>query len=205
MRLAPRRLLPPLLALAIAGPAAAARADDGEGVDAPDGIPAVRLELGLSAARSVMRFLSTAQVAAGACEAAGVECSAPASLTAPAVVGTVGLGLGRLTLEGSVAMPTRDQVQHSTWTGGVRIDTSLDAILSVFFRLAYVQRRGGGVPGKGGRLGLGLQVRPGVSWLVLYGEAALQATSVPPPLRDTGTVLAYTTWLGGGARFAFGP
>lgn len=165
---------------------------------------AFRLELGLGWSRAVTRYMSVAPAAGERCELAGVACGGPRSTTVPTVRGTAGVGIGALTLEGSVAVPVRGETASSTWTGGIRIDTSTDAVLSVFFRFAYVHRRGE-LSGQGGRFGLGVQIRPGVRWLTLFGEAALQASSVPTYMNDRGTLFAYTTWLGFGARLAFGP
>lgn len=185
-----------------------AQADGGPSDDPPaaeDESPsAFRLELGVGWSRAVRRFMSVATVAGEACEGRSGACRRPASATLPMVRGTAGLGLGALTLEGSVAVPVGGEATSSTWTGGIRIDTSTDAVLSAFFRFAYVHRRGE-LAGQGGRFGIGAQIRPGVSWLTLFGEAALQASSVPGYMNDRGALFAYTTWLGFGARLAFGP
>ena len=53
------------------------------------------------------------------------------------------------------------------------------------------------------RAGMGLIVRL-VPWLVLYGEASIDLTTVPAWMSDGGALVSYTSRYGGGLRFEFG-
>jgi hypothetical protein len=128
---------------------------------------------------------------------------APAPVTEPSLRLAIGAGHAGFGLEAGVSAPTSSRGgTPATGFAGLRADTAWDAPLSVFFRFAYV-RRLGGVDGEGGRAGIGITLRPLVG-LALYAEAFADATSVPSSMNDVGTLFAWSTFLGGGARFSFG-
>lgn len=110
------------------------------------------------------------------------------------------LGLAGLALEGSATISLGQQA-YVAWAAGVRLETSWQAALSVAFRIAFVERTGT-APGRGGRIGIGLSLRP-VLPVALYADAFAEATTPPAALRDAGTWLAYALVWTGGVRFAF--
>jgi hypothetical protein len=136
------------------------------------------------------------------------ECipGAPCALTGVsglAVRGAAAVGIAGAMLEGTVTAPLAEGAPTLlTFSGGVRFDTSRDAIFSFQFRLAYVYRWGV-FEGMGGRAGIGIVLRP-VWWLAGYAEASAEVTSVPVEMNEAGAILAHTTYLGGGVRVSFG-
>lgn len=117
--------------------------------------------------------------------------------------GTVGIGLGSIALEVFAERPLSD-VPGVDWTYGIggRLDTSPGNIVSFQVRLAYL-RHTGDYEGEGGRGAVGLLVRP-LSLFALYGEAALDVTTVPEAMNEAGTLFSYSYSLGGGVRFYLG-
>lgn len=132
----------------------------------------------------------------------------PPAVNAQTLRGTVGVGFGILTLEGSAMLPVQQHVQGegahigSVLSAGVRIDTGWQSIVALSFRFAYVHRTGD-YEGEGARAGVGLLVRP-TQMLSIYGEASVDATTVPASMSERGAIFSYATMLGGGLRLAFG-
>lgn len=132
----------------------------------------------------------------------------PPEVDAQTLRGTIGVGFGILTLEGSAMLPVQQHVQGegahigSVLSAGLRIDTGWQSIIALSFRFAYVHRTGD-YEGEGGRAGIGLLVRP-TQMLSIYGEASVDATTVPETMSDRGAIFSYATMFGGGLRLAFG-
>jgi len=116
--------------------------------------------------------------------------------------GTAGIGHAGLTLEASLAVPADGSPRYVAWSAGARADTAWDALLSMFFRVAYV-RRWGELESEGARAGLGLSIGP-LQMVALFGEASVEVTGVPDPLRASRTLFSWSTHLGGGVRLSFG-
>lgn len=115
-----------------------------------------------------------------------------------------GIGWGGIILEGGLALPLQGGSDRHLWEAGVRFDTSWKAVFSLLFRFTYIERWGV-MPGRGGRVGVGANIRI-VKAFAIFGEAAAEATSVPSEMmRQSGTVLNYATLLGGGVRLMFNP
>ena len=173
--------------------------------------------------RSKVRFVVPASFA-GACEpvttppevppealpAPPTGCTLPET-TVDLLRGTLGVGHGGFTFEGSVQLDRRALAGESggpigpylAWSAGVRLETSWTGLFALSFRFAYVRRETRGLEGDGGRASIGTLIRL-TPWLVVYGEAAIDLTGVPGWMEDGGVLLAYTTWFGGGLRFEFG-
>ncbi len=86
---------------------------------------------------------------------------------------------------------------------GVRLDSASEAVFSLYFRVAWLQRLGD-LSGSGGLGGLGLQLRLLGGRATLFAEAQAEATSVGGPLRDAGAIFSWGTWTGFGLRLGFG-
>jgi hypothetical protein len=212
-----------VLAAGLALTVSAARADDVR-AEADDDTPSPwHFDLDVGYGRSEVRFVVPASYA-GACDAVTAlppdtppelipappaACALP-NATVDVMRGSIGLGHGGFTLEASLVLDrsvfdgSKSTAEpYLAWSAGVRLDTSWTSIFALTFRFAYVRRESTGLAGEGGRAGVGLIVRL-APWLVLYGEASIDATTVPSWMSDGGALLSYTSWLGGGTRFEFG-
>ncbi len=152
------------------------------------------LHIGLDAqwSRQQIRFISPGDF---------VDCEGCAGLQdvqADMLRGTLSFGLGGIALEGSIAQTYQGPHRLGTWSAGVRLDTSYDAVVSAAFRFHYL-RRWGDLEGNGGRAAFLLQVRP-IRAIVLYAEVGADVTNVPG---FTETLLSYTITYAGGLRFVF--
>lgn len=110
------------------------------------------------------------------------------------------LGLAELALEVGATL-SLGQRPYVAWSAGVRIETSWRAPLAVAFRFAFVERAGD-APGRGGRAGIALAIRPFLP-VSLYAEATADVTNAPAQLRDEGTLVAYALSATGGIRLSF--
>ena len=68
--------------------------------------------------------------------------------------------------------------------------------------LSYIERWGA-IEGKGVGLAAGLRVRA-TDGLVFYGEAGIDASTVPVSMNESGMLFSYAARLAGGVRVAFG-
>jgi len=198
--------------------ASTARADDADDSPSP-----WHFDVDVSYGRSEVRFVVPASYA-GACDAvtAAPAGTPPEALPSPPAAcalpktsvdvmrGTLGIGHGGLTLEASLVIDrsvfdgnASGSEPYLAWSAGVRLDSSWTSAFALSFRFAYVRRESTGIAGEGGRAGIGLLLRP-APWLVLYAEAAIDATTVPAWMNDGGALFSYTSWLGGGLRFELG-
>lgn len=114
---------------------------------------------------------------------------------------TLGIGYGTLTLEGAVAFPAREPAPYRALSAGIRLQTSADAVIALALRFAYVWSEVRGIDGQGGRAAAGFVMRFHAGFQ-LYGEASIEASSVPRSLRETGTLLSYTPLVGAGWRMS---
>ena len=201
--------------------ASTARADDDDDDDSPS---PWHVDVDLSYGPSDVRFVVPASYA-GVCDAvtavpagtppeavpaAPAACGLPET-TVDVARGTVGVGHGGVTVEASLVLDRSvfdasvggASEPYLAWSAGVRFDSSWTSVLALSFRFAYVRRESTGLAGEGGRAGVGIVLRM-IPWLVLYGEASIDATTVPSWMNDGGALFSYTTWLGGGMRFEFG-
>ena len=186
-----RRLLEVWLVVAtFASAAGVARAEDDEGPSP------WHLALDAGYGRSRAGFLGLGSVTP---EEAHVS-QPPAERDHDTVRLSAALGVAGLALEGTATLSLGEQA-YVAWAAGVRLETSWDGPLSVAFRFAYVERAGD-APGRGGRVGIGLSVRPFLA-LALYADASAEATTPTDALRESGTLFAYALSWTGGARVAF--
>ncbi len=196
------------------------RSEDSSDDDSPS---PWHFDVDLGYGRSEVRFAVPASYA-GACDAVTVlppdtppelvptppvACALP-NTTVDVMRGTLGVGNGGFTFEASLVVDRSvfdgsgsTSEPYLAWSGGVRLDTSWTGVFAFQFRFAYVRRESTGIAGEGGRAGMGLIVRL-VPWLVLYGEASIDLTTVPAWMSDGGALFSYTSWYGGGLRFEFG-
>jgi hypothetical protein len=112
-----------------------------------------------------------------------------------------GLGYGTLTLEGSVAVPVREEAPYRALSAGFRLQTSADAVIALAFRFAYVRSTVRGIDGQGGRAGVGLVLNFHAA-CQLYAEASIEASTVSSALNETGTMLSYAPLVGAGLRMS---
>ncbi|MFW6197503.1 MAG: hypothetical protein ACOC5B_01430 [Myxococcota bacterium] len=202
------RVLPLLLLLSLAAlpvPALAAdsgggeAADEDEDEDEDEPFP-LHFDFEGAWARQAVRFFSPPD-ALSPCS----DCFQPADFHHDLIRFTAGLGWGVFTLEGSVAVPPQREASSGmwvgTWSAGFRVDTSSTALFSAFFRGAYLQRWGT-IPGKGGRVAVGAQVRP-VRQFVIFGEGSIDAATVPSFMNSAGTIFSYSMSFTFGGRIVF--
>ncbi len=188
------RLRTTLFALTLLTPAAAL-AEEGEEAQRD-----FYLDLDVSMLQLDLGFLQTNDFVSTC--APGASCGFQ-GLTDLAVRGGAAVGVGGTALEATMTTLVGDgSPPLAVFSGGVRFDTSREAVVSVQIRLAYVYRWGL-AEGMGGRAGLGLVIHP-VWWLAGYAEASAEITTVPTEMNALGALFSYTTYLGGGLRLSFG-
>lgn len=179
---------------------ASAFAEEGSAEDEPS---ILHLDLDAAVRRAGIQFFSASDVSPICLDGNPVETCTPIEFSAWLLTGRVGLGFQNFTLEASMTKSVQAAFEYFAWSAGVRLDTSYQAIISMFFRGAIVQRFGD-LEGVGGLLGAGIQVRA-THWLVPYVEAEIEATSVPEAIFDAGTLFSWSTRLGFGLRMSFTP
>jgi hypothetical protein len=213
------RALAVVLAAGLVLAVSTARADEDDDSPSP-----WHLDVDVGYGRSEVQFVVPASYA-GACDAvtavpAGTPPesipAAPAACAIPStsidlVRTTIGVGHGGFTLEASM-MFDRSALDDSrsglgepylAWSAGVRLDSSSTSFFALTFRFAYVRRETTGIAGEGGRASIGILLRLMPS-IIVYGEASIDATTVPSWMSDGGALFSYTSWLAGGVRFELG-
>ncbi len=173
-------------------------AEDNEG----DEHPSFHLDFDLAFGLTNIRFVSPSDVVSALCTEGGA-CD-PADFSTAVVRGAFAVGWEGMMLEATVEHPLENVALMDSviWTVGTRVDTAPKGWLSMQVRLAYV-RREGALAGEGGRVGLGLLIRP-FDFGALYGEATGDITSVPAMMNEGGTLFSYSYYFGGGIRIYVG-
>lgn len=180
-----------LLALASCLVPAPVAADDG------DDLSPFHLSLDVSWVRAKVRFFSTSDVLPTCFE----EVCGPQGFDTAMMRGAVGIGVGGLTLEASMAKAFETDFEHYVWTAGLRLDTNYRGVVSLMIRGAYLERWGA-IEGRGGRFGAGLQFRF-IRQIVLYAEGSVDVTTVPESMGNQGALFSYGTSIAVGIRTVF--
>ncbi|MEM7448568.1 MAG: hypothetical protein AAF355_10030 [Myxococcota bacterium] len=169
--------------------------------DKDDGIP-INLSLELAYDRVIVDFVSTSDVSPVCSDGSSDGCTVNGFSTSM-IRGVGGIGYGLFSLEASIAYAPRSSLDFGQTTLGLRIETSSDALVSLYIRGAYLKRFGV-LTGSGGSLGVGLQLRP-IEELTFFAHARVDAATVPGSIQDQGALFSYATSFGCGMRVAMFP
>lgn len=174
----------------VAAPVAADEGDD-------DSLSPFHVSIDVAWVRAKVRFFSTSDVLPTCFE----EVCGPEGFDTAMMRGAIGLGIGGLTLEATMAKAMETDFEHYVWSAGLRLDTSYRGVVSLMIRGAYIERWGE-IGGRGGRFGAGLQLRF-IRQIVLYAEGSVDITTVSESMGNQGALFSYATYIAVGMRTVF--
>lgn len=135
-----------------------------------------------------VRFLSVGDLAgkyAALCTPEIPACNPPGNRDMQTIRGAGSIGYGIVSAFSEFTYGITG-VDYLDLAAGVQLETSYRSAFSVQFRFAYVQRFSDEIPGRGGRVGLGVSVSPGTSYLRLFARGTLDVVTIPGNPAETG-------------------